>query len=62
MIFKREGAGKTLYIYTNNSQNEKSFKKDGKIFKDLLKETVQENGIKIAAFGYGIVEEIASNI
>ncbi len=62
MIFKRESAGKTLYVYTNNSQNEKSFKKDGKIFKDLIQGTVQENGIKIAAFGYGIVEEIASNI
>ena len=61
-IYKREYEGKSLYIYTNNSKNEKSFKKDGKLFKDLLKEELYENGIKIAAFGYGIAEEIVSSI
>ena len=58
LIYKREFQGKALYIYTNNSQNERSFKKEGKIFKELLQGKFSENGIKIPSYSFGIAEEI----
>ena len=57
MIFKRELDDKSLYVYVNNSENERSFKKDGKRFHELFSNQVYENGIKISAYSFGIAEE-----
>lgn len=59
LIYKRELEEKSLYIYTNLSKSNRSFKKDGKRFKDLSNESIQENGIKISAYSFGIFEEIS---
>ena len=59
LIYKREYKGQVLYIYTNNSATERSFKKDGKIFKELLKNVLHTNGIKILPYSFGIAEEIS---
>ena len=57
MIFKRELDDKSLYVYVNNSENERSFKKDGKRFHELFSNQIYENGIKISAYCFGIAEE-----
>ena len=59
LIYKREYKGQALYIYTNNSSSEHFFKKDGKIFKELLKDAAYTDGIKILPNSYGIAEEIS---
>ncbi len=58
IIYKREYKEQSLYIYTNNSSSERFFKKDGKCFKELLKNITYENGIKILPYSFGITEEI----
>ena len=61
LIYKREYKGQALYIYTNNSSSEHFFKKDGKIFKELLKDAAYADGIKILPNSYGIAEEISKS-
>ena len=61
LIYKREYKGQVLYIYTNNSATDRSFKKDGKIFKELLKNVLHTNGIKILPYSFGIAEEISKS-
>ena len=61
LIYKREYKGQALYIYTNNSSSEQFFKKDGKIFKELLKDAAYADGIKILPNSYGIAEEISKS-
>ena len=59
LIYKREFQGKSLYIYTNRSNFDRSFKKENYLFKDLFKNETYENGIKIKPNGFGVVEEIS---
>ena len=57
-IYKRSNHQHSIYIYTNNSQQEFCFEKQGKRFKNLLNDNELLEKIKLTPNSFGIFEEI----
>ena len=58
LIYKRSNQKRSIYIYTNNSNLEFCFNKQGKRFKNLLSNHEISEKIKLIPNSFGIFEEI----